>query len=300
MSVGVTVVIPTLDRDEYLISTVRELLEQDYRPMEILVVDQSVQASEKMLELARAWPETIFYHHVTAFRGLPAARNFGWQRARHDLILFLDDDVHSRPRLVEEHVKGHAASDTGIVAGGVIEARGEPPGATTGRFGYWTATPECGFNREGTFEVDIARGCNFSVKREVFAKVGGVDETLTAGAALYEETDFCLRAKKAGYRVIFHGAARIVHFAAPSGGCRVFDVRKYVWSLSRNRSLLIGRHLKLRHRPTAFARLALLGLSYTLSSRDPRVAWSCLKGVREGLGLLARGPEFTRYPEGRA
>ena len=38
---GISVVVPTLNRGSYLIDTLHDLLAQDYRPIEILVVDQS-------------------------------------------------------------------------------------------------------------------------------------------------------------------------------------------------------------------------------------------------------------------
>ena len=38
---GATVIVPTLNRGPYLINTLHDLLAQDYRPLEILVVDQS-------------------------------------------------------------------------------------------------------------------------------------------------------------------------------------------------------------------------------------------------------------------
>ena len=35
----------------------------------------------------------IKYYHVTEFRGLPEARNFGVQHTQYAYILFLDDDI---------------------------------------------------------------------------------------------------------------------------------------------------------------------------------------------------------------
>ena len=160
------------------------------------------------------------------FTGLPQARNSGGSVPGTDAVVFVDDDVRCGPRLVGEHLRGLTLPGVGLVAGGIVssEAASRQRGDRIGRFGRWTATPHQGFDASGECDVDHAQGCNFSVWRQVLETVGGFDESLNVGAALYEETDLCLRVKRAGYRIRFNGAARLTHLAAAAGGCRVADV----------------------------------------------------------------------------
>ena len=77
--------------------------------------------------------------------------------------------------------------------------------------------------------------------------MGGVDEGLSRGASLYEETDLCLRIQQAGYRVSFNGQARLTHLVAPGGGCRVDRVVEYVGAFAHNRGVMIRRHGRWYH-----------------------------------------------------
>jgi GT2 family glycosyltransferase len=289
---GITVVIPTLNRGEALSRSVGELLAQDYSPLEILIVDQSDQADERMLVLSDQRPDVISYHHVN-FRGLPPARNFGWKRARFRAILFLDDDIGCYAGLVKEHVRCLNLPGVGVVAGAVEDVRDRgnaPSGYRTGYFHPFTAIPTRIFRATGEFEVDHAQGCNFSASRQVLDACRGFDETLTVGAALYEETDFCLRARRAGYRVLFSGAARIVHLALPRGGCRVPDWREYVWGLAHNRAIMIHRHVRWYRRPVAIGRLLITGMSFSLRKRSYRLLTLCAAGAVKGYLACRRLP----------
>ncbi len=293
-SPGLTVIIPTLNRAEYISQTVDELLSQHYQPLEIMIVDQSEQPDTRLMNLAQSMPGTITYFFAD-FRSLPAARNFGVKRARHDAILFLDDDIHCSPRLLAEHVRTLQEPGVGVVAGAVEEAAhaGKPPDEPTGRVDRLTGVPTQGFHVSGEFDVQHGKGCNFSVWREVFEKCGGIDEILNIGAALYEEADFCRRAAKAGYRIRFNGAARILHLAVPRGGCRVHVPEKYAFGLSHNRAVFIRRHVEWVFWPSALGRLLVTAVSLSLRNGDPRVLAASMRGARRGF-LAATRPAVPR------
>lgn len=62
-------------------------------------------------------------------------------------------------------------------------------------------------------EVDWVSGASMMVSRDVFNTIGGMDE----GFFLYfEETEFCFRAKKAGYTVWYVPASQVVHLKGAS------------------------------------------------------------------------------------
>src|SRR5208282_5166662 len=117
---GATVIVPTLNRGRYLIDTLHDLLAQEYRPLEILVVDQSSEEASALRDLVLKHPDLISYHKVH-FRGLPLARNYGWQQAKYEAIVFMDDDIRCGPDLVSEHLRGLTLPNTGMVAGGIDE-----------------------------------------------------------------------------------------------------------------------------------------------------------------------------------
>lgn len=275
---GVTVIVPTLNRGGFLADCLRDLIAQDYRPLEILVVDQSEAIPEPVRELVAAHPNLISYHTVL-FRGLPPARNYGWQHARYDALVYVDDDVRCPPTLVREHLRALLLPNVGAVAGRIVEQGRSPAvNGNIGRFHYWTATPERTFHSMTEMEVDHVAGCNFSTWRSVAAQVGGFDEGLNIGAALYEETEYCLRIKEAGCRIVYNGQAHLEHLVAPSGGCRVEDVERYMWALAHNRTVLIRRYLRWFQKPTAYAELLRLGLAYAVRYRQERALISAIAG----------------------
>src|SRR5437764_748752 len=57
-------------------------------------------------------------------------------------------------------------------------------------------------------EVDIVNGCCMMVRAEVFARVGLVDERFFL---VHEESDLCLRARRAGFRCGVFGEALVWH-----------------------------------------------------------------------------------------
>jgi GT2 family glycosyltransferase len=294
---GVTVVVPTLNRGGYLYDCLTDLLAQDYRPLEILVVDQSEKVVPEVERLVAAHPELISYHRVN-FRGLPKARNYGWQNARFEVVVFVDDDIRCEPTLVNEHLRALNLPRVGLVAGGIIEQN--PSNHKTdriGKFNYWTATPLRGFSAKGEGDVDHARGCNFSVWRNRLKAVGGFDEAMNVGAALYEETELCLRIKRSGHRIYFNGKARLIHLAAARGGCRVNEVSQYVRGMAHNRCILIRRYLKWYHKPAAIFRLLLLELAFSLHYRQLRAFFGGVNGGIDGWQKAVRPPQCTRFLE---
>ena len=288
---GATVVVATLNRGGFLAECLTDLLAQEHRPLEILVVDQSAEVPDDVSRLADGSPELISYHRV-GFRGLPEARNYGWQHAKHDAIIFVDDDIRCGPRLVSEHVRALGTGGVGVVAGG-IDVPGAPAAPSVPRFSRWTATPVGDFAATGEAEVEHAKGANFSATREVIEAAGGFDEALNVGPALYEELEFCLRVRACGYRIRFNGAARLTHLAAPGGGCRVAEAPRYVHGLAHNRAILIRRHVGWLRAPVALARLELLILSHAVHYRSLRAVFSGIAGCAGGLLDGGRPPVCT-------
>lgn len=85
-------------------------------------------------------------------------------------------------------------------------------------------------------EVDYVDGSNILIKKEVFEKIG----YLNPDYFLYwEETDFCVRARKAGYKVIYVPAAKIWHKLGSttkniSGSYEYYMTRNMFWFMKKH------------------------------------------------------------------
>ncbi len=279
---GITVIIPTLNRTEFLINTLKDLVKQECDfPFEIVVVDQSRVKDKVVVEFAKEY-NLINYHYITTFRGLPEARNYGSSIAKYNYLLYLDDDISCNVNLLSEHYRALLPSDIGMVAGGITEKNNPNVGEKVGHFVKWSATPLTGFHLKGERIVSHVKGCNFSIKKDDYLKNIGIDQALTKGAALYEELDLCLRLSRTGQKIKFQSSAHVFHHAAQTGGCRVPNILDYVKSLSRNRSIIIGRYLPWYFKISAHIYLLRLVFSYMLNYKNIGVLKSYCIGVIEG------------------
>lgn len=292
--IGFSVIIPTLHRTSFLLNTLKDVVQQVFEhPFEIIIVDQSTNEDQKVLNYIKDFT-FIKYHHITNFRGLPEARNYGASKAAYEFLLYIDDDIQCNSNLLTEHFKFLKESHIGVVAGGITEKFKKNTATKIGYFQKTWADTKRGFHQKGQFEIDHAGGGNFSVKKGLFDEVGGVDEHLTKGAALYEETDFCLRLKNTGHVIFYNHDAHVFHLAAATGGCRVEDIQKYLFALSRNRSIIIGRYLPWYYKITAKAYLLKLAIAYAFAYKSLSIFGPFQKGIKEG-SQISRKPVKRTY-----
>jgi GT2 family glycosyltransferase len=64
-------------------------------------------------------------------------------------------------------------------------------------------------------ELSAVTGACMMVRRKVFDEVGGLDEQI---AVAYNDIDFCLRLRAAGYRNIWTPFAELIHHESASRG----------------------------------------------------------------------------------
>jgi GT2 family glycosyltransferase len=62
------------------------------------------------------------------------------------------------------------------------------------------------------FEVQYVEGSCMLVKRAVIDAIGYLDETFAP--AYYEDTDYCFRAREAGFRIVYSPYSEIWHHSA--------------------------------------------------------------------------------------
>jgi GT2 family glycosyltransferase len=85
-------------------------------------------------------------------------------------------------------------------------------------------------------QCDWVSGASMMIRREVLEKVGLLDPKYFM---YYEETDFCLRAKRAGFQVWYVPSSKIIHLVGQSSGVtgakRAMKRRPRYWFESRHR-----------------------------------------------------------------
>lgn len=97
----ISVVVPTYERPEAVVSAIKTVQGQSFSDWEVIVVDDNHPGSEARESTKRLIKpylnDKISYVEQTQNAGACAARNRGVSVARADIIAFLDDDDHWHP-----------------------------------------------------------------------------------------------------------------------------------------------------------------------------------------------------------
>ena len=219
---GISIVIPTFQRERILVETVRQLVALFKAQAEIIVVDQTERHERETTNFLRAHQENGVLRWLRLEQpSIPRAMNIGLQTASNETVLFLDDDIEPSPKLVAQHAAAHEEfPEAWAVAGQVVQ-----PGEEVTPRNRWT--PGRGFradldfpfySTERAWVLSVMAG-NLSVKRDHALHVGGFDESFQ-GVAYRFETEFCRRLTRAGGKVLFEPSASLRHLRAGYGGTR--------------------------------------------------------------------------------
>lgn len=141
-------------------------------------------------------------------QGVAAGRNVGAGAAAGDVVCFLDSDAELRPGSLRRLTEVLLAGDgVGLVAP-VFE--GQPAEASAGGTPTLPRKAARGLNltsryasmrrtSELSWDVEFAIGACQVFRRAAFDAVGGLDGSIFYGP---EDVDFCLRLRRAGYRIL--------------------------------------------------------------------------------------------------
>lgn len=199
----ISALIPTYYRYPDLYNLVTALLGQTIVPDEILVVDQT-----PIVDRPTNYDEWILENNVTLINqptpSQPLSRNLAALKAKHDLLLLLDDDIEIGDDYVESHLSVMSREGVDAVSGGTT-TKDELPvdypwkAEVLDPIRYISAAPN--YVYEGMM-MGISSG-NCLIKRSVFLSVGGFDDECP------RMVDFEL-----GYR-LFRSGAKLFYSSLP-------------------------------------------------------------------------------------
>ena len=291
----VTVVIPTYNRGDYLLDTIRQVLAQDQRPDELIVVDQTSDydaTTESQLQQWHKQGSICRIRHSPP--GLAQARNRAIQESNSDILIFVDDDIVLSPGFIQAHRDAYEDPDVLIVAGQIL---GESRPLHSGDVDDY----ELNFPLSHDIQAWVKNmgGGNFSVYRRLALEIGGFDQRFYQ-TAYCEESDFLFRfCRQYNCLARFEPTASLVHLAAQSGGCEAREKVSAPFSISYS---VCDFYFSLRnlapHR--ALARVVCRAVSRTASrygQSTARRVW--LFPLRAMCECIAFGLAFVRIIRGR-
>jgi GT2 family glycosyltransferase len=246
-----SIIIPTYNRNAMLRDTLQNVLAFREQYHELIVVDQTKEHdAETALFLDRLTHEKKITLLRLDYPNLPNARNEGIKAATGDIVLFLDDDVAINADFIPTHLALYEDPEIGATTGPVtIVNTGKENNIVFKNSLSLKAVLKALFfffirgkaSRVGPLGVmadfsgtkeryaDTGIGCNLAFRKHIFSRCGFFDINY-AGNAIREDTDMCVRVRKAGYKIKYHPRARLVHYMENSGGTRNSDAEAY-WKI---------------------------------------------------------------------
>ncbi|MEO0391946.1 MAG: glycosyltransferase [Pseudomonadota bacterium] len=224
----VSLIVPTKDQLTLTKGCLDGLLDRtDYPNLEILLVDNNSEKAETL-----AYFDSVAHDsRVRVLRyqepfNFSAINNFAAKRASGDVIGLLNNDTEViEPDWLTEMVSHAIRPDVGCVGAklyyandqvqhaGVIVGLGGVAGhshkyfprSSAGYFGRLVLTQEL---------TAVTAAC-LLLRKTVFDEVGGLDEDLVVA---FNDVDFCLRVREAGYRNLYTPYAALYHLESVSRG----------------------------------------------------------------------------------
>jgi cellulose synthase/poly-beta-1,6-N-acetylglucosamine synthase-like glycosyltransferase/peptidoglycan/xylan/chitin deacetylase (PgdA/CDA1 family) len=197
----VSVIVPAFNEKENIAATVRSLALGDYPAVEVVVVDDG--STDGTAEIV----EALDLPNVRVIRmpngGKPYALNVGIAWARHELIVMVDGDTVFEPGALTALVQPFGDPTIGAVAGNVKVSNRR---SIVGRWQHIEYV--IGFNLDRRLYellgcIPTVPGAIGAFRRRALREVGGVSDRTLA-----EDTDLTMAITRAGWRVVYEGAAR--------------------------------------------------------------------------------------------
>lgn len=294
----ISIIIPTINRYEDLVNTVTYLFKQSFSAFEILIIDQTDDINESVISELKS--KANINYILSSKKSASTARNIGLLNAKHEIILFLDDDV-----IIDniDFLKNYAHyfEDDKIngVIGPIIDVNNQTTTSSRHKRSNnknwgWLFFPR---NYNKKCKMNVGGSGNLCVRKSLALSIGGMDENFVKGAHR-EEGDFCYRyTAKFGW-FIYAPECALVHIGRKTGGVRSWnkDIKTKAQHHFDGSLYFIFNNVKIQHYPVHFfATLHFFFYRKEILSRPDLffiTFFKLIKGIINGLILLNKGPQY--------
>lgn len=249
----IAVVILNYKLKDLVLKCVDSVLKSSYKNLQVIVVDNN---SGDNIEQSIPHNSKIIFIQSGGNLGFTGGNNLGIKKAletRADYIFVLNPDTTIKNNTISELLKKTEKYNAGIASPKIYFSNSKIIWYAGGKFDSANVLgSHIGVDQKdvGQFdqdnETDFATGAAMFIKREVFEQIGLFDERYFM---YYEDSDFCFRAKKAGFKIMYIYSSLVYHLNAQSTGLGSSLQDFYI---TRNRMLFASKFLSLR---TQFALL---------------------------------------------
>jgi len=287
----VSVVVVNWNARENARECIESLRTSDYPDLDIILVDNA--SSDGSVEYIRGlFPEVILIENSSNER-FARASNAGMRLALERGARFaflLNNDAIVEQATVSELVRVLESSpDVGLVGSKILYfSRKDVIWSAGGEVKFWVGiTRHRGIRQKdsGQFDeqthVGYLTGCALMARKELMENVGLLDPSYYMYG---EDADWCLRAERAGFRVVYVPTSRVWHKVSISSGGEFSAAKMY--QKTRSNVQLFRRHARPYHWVTIplFSALYLLGLLIRgVGTRSLSVPWAILRALIDSM-----------------
>lgn len=225
----VSIIVPTRDAFSLVSRCVESLLHQTTYPrFEVLVVDNQSTDPQALayFEKIAAHPAISILRYGRPFN-FSAINNFAARHARGAVLCLLNNDTEVISADWLEEMVGHLLQPrTGVTGAklyypdGRVQHAGDTvgPGGCANHLHSRIDRDDPGYCRRAVVAQDLSAvtAACLVTWRELYLRLGGLDEKRLAVA--FNDVDYCLRVRAAGYRVVWTPHAELYHHESVSRG----------------------------------------------------------------------------------
>ncbi len=241
---SVSVIVPFRDHPWLLRSCVDALgIDAGHDRFEVVIVDNDSEEPEThaLIDLLIQRPNVRLVRAPGPFNW-SVVNNVAASTCDTDVLLFMNDDVRAQGRGWMSAMLGHALRpEVGVVGARLVFPDGSVQhagvivgmGVLAAHLMHHLPADQTGYMAwpSMTREYSAVTGATMMCRRQVFEELGGFDEEYEVA---FNDVDFCLRAREAGYRVVYTPDAELVHDESKTRGLSGYgpDHRRFLqrWS----------------------------------------------------------------------
>lgn len=188
----ISVIIPTKNSARTIGKCLWSVFNQSLKPIEVIVVDGG--SKDSTLKIAEQYGVKIFKEPSHSGNAPGIARNFGAKKAKGEILAFIDSDCYPEKNWLTRVVDTLSNEKIGIYSVIVRDSIGN---IISKAYHYLHMQ----------ISYDFAPSRCMAIRKEIFLRVGGFDETLTSG----EDNDLSYKIKSLGYNIIIDKELKVFH-----------------------------------------------------------------------------------------
>ncbi len=225
----VSVIIPNKDHIDFLRPCIESLENRcSYKNIEIVIVENNSTEKETFdyYETVQKQYKNIVLLRYRGGFNYSKINNYGVSESHGEMILLLNNDTEViSPDLFENMIWYLERGDVGMVGARLLYADNtvQHAGVLTGAGGLAdhmfkglpAGKPGYMCRSITTHDVSAVTAACLMVKRSVYDEVGGLDESFEVA---FNDVDFCLKVRAAGYLIVYDAEAQLYHYESKSRG----------------------------------------------------------------------------------